>query len=288
MTRRFVSRIVFGSLLGAAALGACAKDDGHGKDDRSEPGLAVGDQMFPAAASTTEYATWGKERAATAVARSEGYDVALAYSGKKANGAVELRVGQRGQRDARPVMLAEGRPSVRPGMPAGSADLMELLPPAGTRLELHQPYDTPGPDVDYVLSQADQNRMVLWQQMVQVPTDIVAVGDKTLVRVEGRGVNRLHFVDDDGSIRSSDVGTAYLNVADLVSIPGQGWQVLRFARISDVEGAEQDPKMELATARTHAHATFVVCATRMDVAGKDLAQLHATLVDDVPEFAACK
>jgi hypothetical protein len=165
--------------------------------------------------------------------------------------------------------------------------VLELLPPAGGHLALHQSYDTPSPDTDYILSEADQNRLVLWQPMIQEPTAIVPVGDKTLVRVAGRGVNRLHLVDDDGSIRSSDLGTAYLSVADLVHVPGQGWQVLRFARVSDVEGADQDPGMDLATARAHKHATFVACSARMDVAAADLAQLHATLAGDVPEFAAC-
>jgi len=72
-----------------------------------------------------------------------------------------------------------------------------------------------------------------------------------------------------------------------VAVPGQGWQVLRFARLSDVEGADQAPAMDLAAARARKHAEFVVCASRMDVAGADLAPLHSTLAHTVPEFAAC-
>jgi len=281
MTRTVVSGIVFGSLI---ALGACAKE-AHVKD--AEPGFPVGDQVFPTVAGVTEYATWGKDRAADTVQRSADFDVSLGFAGKLAHAGVAIDVGLRARNEHHQVMLADGRPSIRPDLPAGTVDLLELLPQAGAHLELHQPYDSPGPDVDYVLAEADHNRLVLWQQMTQTPTDIVAVGDKTIVRVEGKGINRLHFVDDDGSIRTADLGTAYLHVADLVSIPGQGWQVLRFARISDVEGAEQQPNIDLGQARAQKHAAFVVCATRMDTAGGDLAQLHATLIDEVPEFASC-
>jgi hypothetical protein len=45
--------------------------------------------------------------------------------------------------------------------------------------------------------------------------------------------------------------------------------------------------MGLADARTRRHATFLVCAKRMDVLGTDLAQAHGLLLDDVPEFASC-
>jgi hypothetical protein len=285
MTKTAIHGIVFGSLI---ALGACANSS-HGKDDHPEaPGFAVGDQVFPTTASVTEYMTFGKQKTDAAIQRSTDYDLSLGFAGKQPNtSAVSINVGMHGLRDRRQVVLPEGRPSVRPDLPPGTVDVLELLPQAGTHLELHQPYDSPGPDVDYILSEAEKNRLVLWQQMTQQPTHMVAVGDKTVFRVEGKGINRLHFVDDDGSIRSADLGTAYLHVADLVNIPGQGWQVLRFARISDVEGADQDPSIDLPQARTRQHATFVVCASRMDVAGNDLAQLHATLIGDVPEFAAC-
>jgi len=278
-------RIGQGLLLGAlVTLVACAKDEARAKDDG--PGIAVGDQVFPSVASSTEYTTWSKQRGATAVQRSADFDVALGFGAPRGK-RVEIDVGTHGLRERKSLVLADGRPSIRPDLPLGSVDILELLPQAGTRLELRQPYDSPSPDVDYILSEADHNRLVLWQQLAQVPTEMAQVGDKTIVRVEGRGINRLHFVDDDGSLRSSDLGTAYLNVADLVSIPGQGWQVLRFARLSEVQGADKDPGMDLAAARTHDHATFVVCASRMDVAGPELAQLHAALNDDVPEFAAC-
>ncbi|HEY0480994.1 MAG TPA: hypothetical protein VGD37_25940 [Kofleriaceae bacterium] len=286
MTRTVVHGIALGSLI---ALGACARDVSHSKEgDPAEPGFPVGDQVFPAIASVTEYATWGVDQHGGTVQRSADADLSLGYAGRvPGRASVEISVGLRGRRDHRPVVLPDGRPSIRPDLPPGTVDVLELLPPAGAHLALHRSYDSPGPDVDYILSEAEHDRLVLWQQMAQEPTEIVPVGDKTLVRVEGRGINRLHFVDDDGSLRSSDLGTAYLNVADLVNIPGQGWQVLRFARISEVEGADKDPSIDLRQARTRKHATFVVCAERMDVAGKDLAQLHATLIDDVPEFASC-
>ncbi len=284
MPRTIVHGIVCGSLI---VLGACTGS--HTKDDHPEtPGFAVGDQVFPADAAVTEYTTWGKAKTADTIQRAADYDLSLGYSGKKArSAAVELRVGTGGGSDRRSVMLADGRPSIRPDLPPGTVDVLELLPQPGAHLEIHQPYDSPGPDVDYILSEADKNRLVLWQQMRHEPTDVVAVGDKTLVRVEGKGINRLHFVDDDGSIRSSDLGTAFLHVADLVNIPGKGWQVLRFARISEVDGADQDPSIDLHQARTRKHSTFVACASRMDVAGSDLVQLHATLIGDVPEFAVC-
>lgn len=286
MTRAIVHGIVFGSLV---ALGACAREAPAAKDTEAR-GLPVGEQIFPTSASVTEYTTWGKERSGADVQRTTHADLSLGFAGRNTRAArqgIEISVGTGGGRERHSLVLPNGRPSIRPDLPMGSVDVLELLPAAGAHLELHQPYETPDPDTDYILSEADHNRLVLWQPMIGEPTGIVTVGDKTLVRVEGRGVNRLHFVDDDGSIRSSDLGTAYLSVVDLVSIPGQGWQVLRFARVSDVEGADKDPAMSLQEARTHEHATFVVCASRMDVAGGDLAQLHATLVDEVPEFAHC-
>jgi hypothetical protein len=288
-----VHGIVAGSLI---MLGACAKDEARAKDEPpptqaervAPPGLAVGDQVFPSVASVTEYTTYGQDRNALAMQHSAQNDVSLGFAGKSPlRAGVQLDVGLRAYGDHHTISLTDGRPPIRPDLPAGAVDLLELLPPAGARLALHQAYDSPGPDTDYVLAEADHDRLVLWQQMTQEPTAIVTVGDKTVVRVQGRGINRLHYIDDDGSIRTTDLGTAYLHVADLVSIPGQGWQVLRFARIGDVEGADQDPAMDLAQARSHKHATFVVCASRMDVAGPDLAKLHATLVADVPEFAAC-
>ena len=285
MTRKLVSGIVFGSLI---ALGACARDASHAKDGEPEPGVAVGDQMFPATASVTEYATWGQEKTVGVMQRSTDYDVSLGYAGKLASSpAVQIDVRLRTRGDHHPVMLANGRVSIRPDLPPGTVDVLELLPQPGAHLALHESYDSPGPDTDYVLAEADKKRLVLWQQMTQTPTEIVTVGDKTLVRVEGKSTNRLHFVDDDGSIRTADLGTGYLHVADLVNIPGQGWQVLRFARISEVEGADQAPDIDLHQARTRKHSTFVACASRMDAAGGDLPQLHATLLDDVPEFASC-
>jgi hypothetical protein len=282
MNRTMVRGIVFGSLL---ALGACAKTTA-GIDDT--PGFPVGDQIFPTVAAVTEYATWGTDRNGVAVHSGGAVELALTYGDKAiARARVETKAGLRATGVDRPLVRADGRPSIRPDLAPGAVDLLELLPPAGGHLALDQTYDTPSPDVDYILSEADQDRLVLWQPMIQQPTAMIPVGDKTLVRVVGRGVNRLHLVDDDGSIRSSDLGTAYLSVADLIHVPGNGWQVLRFARVSDVEGADQNPSMDLATARGRKHATFVVCSSRMDVAASDLAQLHSTLAGEVPEFAAC-
>lgn len=282
MNRTMACKLVVGSLL---ALGACAKN-GPTSDDT--PGFPVGDQIFPTVAAVTEYATWGTDRNGVAVQSGGAVGLALTYGDQAvARARVDDKAGPRAAQVDHPLVRPDGRPSIRPDLPPGAVDLLELLPEAGSHLALHQTYDTPGPDTDYILSEADQNRLVLWQPMIQEPTAIIPIGDKTLVRVAGRGVNRLHFVDDDGSIRSSDLGTAYLSVTDLVHVPGNGWQVLRFTRISDVEGADQQPGMDLATARAHKHATFVVCSSRMDIAARDLKQLHATLAGDVPEFAAC-
>lgn len=285
MSKFVIQTIALGSLL---AISACAKEPATTTDADSAEGYPVGDQLFPATASTTAYTTFGKLREETAVAHRPVMDVALGYSGAHAGRTgVEIRVGAIGQRDARPVVLADGRPSIRPDLPPGTVDLLELLPPAGSRLALHKSYESPAPDTDYILAEADKDRAVMWQQLIQEPVAIVTVGDKTLVRVQGRAVNRMHFVDDDGSLRASDLGAAYLNVADLVNIPGQGWQVLRFARITDVEGATENPDMDLATARAHKHAEFVACASRMDVAAADLSKLHAVLADQVPELDQC-
>ncbi|HEX7835810.1 MAG TPA: hypothetical protein VF469_00020, partial [Kofleriaceae bacterium] len=174
--------MICGSLI---ALGACASS--HSKDEHSEaPGFAVGDQVFPTTASVTEYMTFGKEKTADAMQRSADLDLSLGYTGRKPEStAVEIDVGLRGLRDRRRVVLPEGRPSIRPDLPAGTVDVLELLPQAGAHLELHQAYDSPGPDVDYILSQAEKNRLVLWQQMTQQPTNMVTVGDKTVFRVEG-------------------------------------------------------------------------------------------------------
>lgn len=285
MSKIVIQTIALGSLL---AISACAKEAATPADADSADGLAVGDQLFPAVASTTAYATFGKLRDDAAVARRPITDVALGYAGAQpGRTAVTIRVGAVGARDARPMVLADGRPSVRPDLPPGAVDLLELLPPAGGRLALHRSYESPPPDTDYILAEADRDRMVMWQQLIQEPIAIATVGDKTLVRVQGRAVNRVHFVDEDGALRSSDLGTAYLNVADLVSIPGQGWQVLRFARITDVEGVTDDAAIDLATARTRRHAEFVACASRMDVAAADLDKLHAALAGQVPELERC-
>ncbi len=286
MIRTCKHAVVLGSLL---AMSGCAHEDSTSRDEVSaSAGLAVGDQVFPAVPTVTEYATWGKQKADAQPSRTTEADVTLAFKGRKGlRSDIEVEAGLREKSSRRAVTLSDGVPTIRPDLPAGAVDLFELLPEADTSLVLDVEYESPPPDLDYVLAEADQDRLVLWQQMKHAPSAVVPLGDKVFVRVEGRANNRLHYVDDDGSLGVADLGTAYLHVVDLVKIPGHGWQVLRFARLNEVEGAERDPFIDLGRARQRPHAAFVVCATRMDLVGRELAGLHEILVADVPEFSAC-
>lgn len=283
---RALPGLVFGSLF---ALTACSSDQPSQLDSSPPPvGLAVGAQLFPSTPSVTEYTTWSTTEGAAAPRRSEDLDVSLAYAGKKPlQPKIEIDVGYRTSKDLDRVTLAAGKPSIRPDLPPGAVDLLELLPPANAHLRVGEAYESPAPDDEYIREMAAKGKLVLWQQLTQTPTAVLEMADVTLVRVEGTATNRLHFVDDDGAIKSVALGAAYLSVADLVMVPGEGWQILRFARLTEIEGAEDDPLIDLARARTRNHSTFTVCASRMDVVGSSLPRLHASLVADVPEFAAC-
>jgi hypothetical protein len=198
-----------------------------------------------------------------------------------------VKGGLRNKAQPDTLVLAGGKPSVRADLPTGMVDLLELLPPASTKLIVGEPYLSPPPDEDYILQQADQDRMVLWQQMTNTPTEVVEGTGYTLVRVENRAMNRVYLIDDDGTITSSDMGEAYLGVTDLVKVGG-AWEVLRFVRFADVAGADELPGLALDDARGRAHGAFVVCATRMDNLGPStLRQALHQLAGNTPELAMC-
>lgn len=278
-----LTNILFGAALAMTACAGESNDQPQTLDDRAR--TDVGADVIPTD-TVTEYAAFGKQALEPTITRAASMDVVLNYEGSRAKPAI--RGGLMSKPLGAPVLLAEGRPSIRADLPPGVVDLIELLPPSDTKLIVGEPYESPAPDDEYILEQADQERMVLWQQMVNQPTAIVKGAGFTFVRVENRAMNRVYMLDDDGSIRGIDLGEAYVGTTDLVKVPGRGWEVLRFVRFAEVEGADQRPGLSMADARSRQHAAFVVCATRMDSLGVDgLARVHRELQTEVPEFAHC-
>lgn len=172
------------------------------------------------------------------------------------------------------------------GEPVGG-DLYDVLPPAGAVLTLGQPYASAGPTDAYVTANAARGSITIDERVTSTPSQVWTLGDARLVRVETRAMNRLYWLEDDGRIGSQDLGLAYLGVADLLAVPGQGWRVVRLVRLSEGDTGKAAAEVTLADLRRVPHSEFVACAERSDLVDDTLRRVARLSSSSVPELGRC-
>lgn len=172
------------------------------------------------------------------------------------------------------------------GEPLGG-DLYDVLPPAGTMLAIGKPYGSAGPTTAYIAANAARGSLTSDEQVTSTPVQAWTLGDAHLVRVETRAIQRLYWLEDDGRIRSQDLGLAYLGVADLLAVPGQGWRVVRLMRLSEGNTGKLANDVTMADLRQVPHSEFVACAESSSVADSTLHKLSRLASSAVPELQRC-